>query len=480
MYNEDHSDDDDDDDEAAAPEVHLGFAVKPEGPMQLLRNHFPSKMGGTPAWLDPVRLPSTQQLQCLDSGLQLRFLLQVYSAVNDDPRAFHRSIYLFISPQGSGLGRPGAVRAYRCQLPRRTPFYSADPPNEFDPPRALAAADARSAVLRNPRWAARAQQDDLSAGSAGGGGGGGNGAGRSAIPCFPELALEVQPEPDEEEQQLGGDEHARRLMDEYKSAGAGGDAAAAERLMLAGGKGDSAVAGSAVEGDVRPASAAPKLEGGGSCLAGQASVGAGGVPFNQDMDPELDDFSNFTARIARAPAQCLRYVFDEDAKPLWASRARRPAEVPPCHLCGGPRRFEFQVMPQALHFMQVDSSDAEAPDWATIAVYTCAASCAPCAPHPSVESIPHTGDPAIIESYVGEMVVIHGLQAKPELNGARGLLVEWVAESERWVVESLKDGSCVRVRPANLRPIAREKGAPTTELREGGYAEEWVWLQTQE
>ena len=68
-----------------------------------------------------------------------------------------------------------------------------------------------------------------------------------------------------------------------------------------------------------------------------------------------------------------------------------------------------------------------------------------------------------------------------QLNGCRGLLVEWVAESERWVVESLDKSraTTIRVRPANLKPV-RERGVAAPELREGGYAEEYVWLQTQE
>jgi len=136
-------------------------------------------------------------------------------------------------------------------------------------------------------------------------------------------------------------------------------------------------------------------------------------------------------------------------------------------------------MPQAIHFLGVDSSDAEAPDWATIAVYTCAASCAPAAPHPPAEAIPAGSDEAVLASYIGELVEVHGLQAKPELNGSRGLLVEWIADSERWVIESVVDGGRIRVRPANLRPVLG-KGANAAGVRDGGYAEEYVWLQTQE
>ena len=83
-------------------------------------------------------------------------------------------------------------------------------------------------------------------------------------------------------------------------------------------------------------------------------------------------------RMARAPEQCIRYRFDAEARPLWPSRENRaPRHIPPCPRCGAARQFEFQVLPQALHFMGVDSSQAEAPDWSTIAVYTCSASCAP-------------------------------------------------------------------------------------------------------
>lgn len=71
----------------------------------------------------------------------------------------------------------------------------------------------------------------------------------------------------------------------------------------------------------------------------------------QALSPE---FLNFTQRTGREPRQCLRYCFEAGARPLWAHRlGRAPHPVPNCPQCGGPRRFEFQVMPQALHFMQV-------------------------------------------------------------------------------------------------------------------------------
>ena len=53
-------DDEDDEDAASASgsdqghEVQLGFAEEPERPHFLRRHFFPSKVGGEPAWLDPV------------------------------------------------------------------------------------------------------------------------------------------------------------------------------------------------------------------------------------------------------------------------------------------------------------------------------------------------------------------------------------------------------------------------------------------
>ena len=70
----------------------------------------------------------------------LRFLLQVYAPINDDPRAFHRAVYVFISPRGSALGAPGTVRAFRSQLPRANAYYPFEPPEAHDRPRRLSAA----------------------------------------------------------------------------------------------------------------------------------------------------------------------------------------------------------------------------------------------------------------------------------------------------------------------------------------------------
>lgn len=55
----------------------LGFVEPAEDAADLLRHRFPSKLGGRPAWLDPLRLPSPEQLTCGATGRPLDFLLQV-------------------------------------------------------------------------------------------------------------------------------------------------------------------------------------------------------------------------------------------------------------------------------------------------------------------------------------------------------------------------------------------------------------------
>ncbi len=409
----DSSSSDGEDDEQGgddSEEISLGFAVECD-PTALLRNRFASKLGGPPAWLDPVQLPLESELRCAVSGLHLQFVLQVYAPINDDPRAFHRALYLFVTPQGSELGQPGTVRAFRTQLPRENDFYPFEPPGDADRPRALTAEHAAVAACRCRPFASDPPE---------------------AAGWFKEHELAVEPEPGPEEIACGAQaEQLSRLVDAYRDAQSSGGAKPDEVDTSAFGK----------------------------------------------LDTEVNDFSTFTARLARAPEQCLRYTFGAHDAPLWASRHRRPpaGSVPPCR-CGSPRRFECQLMPQALAYMGIDSEDPESPDWATIAIYTCAASCAPTPPLPVAAdgsgSLADPADPVAAAAAVGAEVRVDGLQSRPALNGARGRLLDWHAPSARWSVE-FEGGEGLRVRSSNLWPTA-DPAAP----REGGYAEEYVWVQT--
>ncbi|NXA38172.1 PDCD2 protein, partial [Eudromia elegans] len=85
-------------------------------------------------------------------------------------------------------------------------------------------------------------------------------------------------------------------------------------------------------------------------------------------------FQKFKERIAAEPEQIIRYCRGGEG-PIWVSGENIPEEkdIPDCS-CGAKRIFEFQIMPQLLNHLQVDSL-GESIDWGTLVVYTCAESC---------------------------------------------------------------------------------------------------------
>ncbi|KAF8387765.1 hypothetical protein HHK36_026420 [Tetracentron sinense] len=97
---------------------------------------------------------------------------------------------------------------------------------------------------------------------------------------------------------------------------------------------------------------------------------------NFEGDSDKRSWASFQERIAKAPEQVLRYCRDANAKPLWPVSSGRSSEadIPKCKYCDGPLGFEFQILPQLLYYFGV-KNDADSLDWATIVVYTCAASC---------------------------------------------------------------------------------------------------------
>ncbi|KAI3431726.1 hypothetical protein D9Q98_004768 [Chlorella vulgaris] len=353
----------------------LGFVQPPRKRTDLLRHRFPSKVGGRPAWLDPLHLPTEEQLTCRVTGKPLNYLLQVYAPLDGNPSAFHRALFLFVSPDGDKLVQAGSVRALRCQLSRANRFYPPDPPKKTDvrPPQ-LPEDDRRSSLARD-RWrvleheqqqqqqqqqaANGAASSRLSQGAAAAVGGvqgaaaggelaaatgdraeGGEEEGSPlCVPqgaLFPEAEVVVEPEDDgSDDDGAGQDQYVRQLVQQYKQQTAQG-AYSEEEL---------------------PGSLVDELEG--------------------RISPEQRHFATFQARVGKEPAQCLRYCFDAGATPLWPSSKNIPgrADVPACERCGAPRQFEFQVMPQMLVHLGVEADDPLAPDWGAIAVYSCSASC---------------------------------------------------------------------------------------------------------
>ena len=325
----------------------LGF-VDPAPPSSLLRHRFPSKLGGRPAWLDPVHLPP--DLVCRVTGAPLDFLAQLYAPLESSPSAFHRTLFVFVSPAGGRLGEPGAVRAFRCQLPRANAFYGDTPAEANAPPPpapppavpdrwGMAAAEAEIAAGRPPPPLADGGRLFAEAELVVGGDGGGSSS------------------EDEDCTDAHTSSSAASLMAKLKAAAAA--VPGGPTIVVEGGNGDAAMAQASDDDDDDDNEATADF---------MSALEAG-------VHPDAAAMADFAALVAPAPDQVLRYRRDAGARPVWPRAAPTPPPPPPCAACGSPRVFEVQLLPQLLNFLGVDADAASSPDWAAAAVYTCAASC---------------------------------------------------------------------------------------------------------
>lgn len=83
-------------------------------------------------------------------------------------------------------------------------------------------------------------------------------------------------------------------------------------------------------------------------------------------------FQRFVRKTKDNPQQVLRYHRwpENDSMVLWVSKkGRLAASPPPCKYCQGPRKFEFQLLPQLLNSFE------DIMDFGTIVLYTCTSSC---------------------------------------------------------------------------------------------------------
>ncbi|KAJ2515920.1 hypothetical protein H4217_004894 [Coemansia sp. RSA 1939] len=111
------------------------------------------------------------------------------------------------------------------------------------------------------------------------------------------------------------------------------------------------------------------------------------VPVNNERadDSAVDvdsEFLAFQSRIARNTDQVIRYArspfSNKTGEPLYVSSMEKPkidVDVPRCGHCGATREFEFQIMPQLLNYLSIDSTDPSSIDWGTLLVYTCPRNC---------------------------------------------------------------------------------------------------------
>lgn len=360
---EDYDDEEDDEDEEP---VYLGFAEKPEHDWCLLRQQFPSKAGGVPAWLDPDNLPSGRSCVCDLCGEPLQFLLQVNAPLDGKNSTFRRVLFVFMCLSMNCLlqdqheqwkrlpEKPSrSVKVFRCQLPEDNPFYpsgdskadkNVKPLTSGAPlcnwcgtwkgdkfcsscKRARYCSQKHQAMHWRAGHKSQCQQLNLLSSDSNTCNGGTTTANVPKV-----VSKTIWPE-----YEIISDDET-----EYDKTMSEDDACADTSL----------VSRSRVDESMK--SLMDSFEG----------------------DGDKKSWASFQVRIAKAPEQVLRYRKSINAKPLWPMASGRPskADIPKCNSCGGPSCFEFQILSQLLYYFGVNN-DADSLDWATIAVYTCEASC---------------------------------------------------------------------------------------------------------
>ncbi|XP_053153816.1 programmed cell death protein 2 isoform X1 [Hemicordylus capensis] len=335
--------------------VELGFVEAVAAAWRLRSDQFPCKVGGRPAWLGEAGLPGPSELRCGACEQPCAFLLQLYAPIEGRPEAFHRSLFLFGCRRPScyrSVGSaPGCLRVFRNQLPRKNDTYSYDPPPE-DPPveeetcvnlqlkcgahlcRVCGCLGSkRCSRCHKAHYCSKDHQAmDWRAGhkvscteSA---------QTNVAIPdhkfIFPEYEIVIEPE------EIDSNASKTKQEDIDKN----------EELTSAD-----------ITNEISESLDEKLLE---------------KMAKHETQEDKI--FQKFKERISLEPEQIIRYCRDGEG-PIWISGENVPqeTEIPNCP-CGSKRVFEFQVMPQLLNHLKVDSLE-ESIDWGILAIYTCAENC---------------------------------------------------------------------------------------------------------
>jgi len=362
-------------------DLDLGYAepISYQDSWFLESRFFPSKIGGLPAWLNPEFLPSSDELKCPKCSEPCVFLTQIYAPRNSSEDTFHRAIFVFLcrkgtcyqddseSPEESSKLTP--LLTFRCQLPKINAYWPSEPPEEDESYRpdltpakwsqlcrvcGCPAAGEKSLCggCKKVRYCCKDHQTaDWKHGGH---------KKECADPAFdpskpqkrkknvkkvvlPEFELIIEPaekhdypkdDHDDDDDDDGGEINPKEL-EKFKKLEAAGHA------------------GTLTEGDMKSK--------------------------EKEDETEVDmAFVKFKAVIKKNPDQVLRY--QDSGKPLWISKKGRISDperqIPPCEACGARRVFEFQVMPQMLNHLSLDTALNEASiDWGVLAVYTCSENC---------------------------------------------------------------------------------------------------------
>lgn len=371
--------DDEEDGEKEEDRMILGFVQKPENPYSLARHFFPSKAGGTPAWLDPINIPTVMDSCCGICGNPLQFLIQVYAPIEEKDDAFHRTLSVFMCPSMACLQQDQieqrklpmekasrSVKVFRCQLARENPFYPVDPPKHDGHDAPLSSGVALCSWCGTWR------------------------GGKICSGC--KMARYCSRQHQVDHWRAGHAADCRQILSLSTSVvavnGLTGNCNSSQVVSADGSQNDYLV--KAASTHLWPELEIIDEEEGNMDSEGlDEQVPENAIATNQQKDEEFlrqftgmeasrdqKHWASFQARISRYPDQVLRYCRSKNAKILWPRLEGQPriTDIPKCTLCEGPRYFEFQILPQLLYFFKVQN-DSDSLDWGTIVIYACPTSC---------------------------------------------------------------------------------------------------------
>ncbi|KAL3942447.1 MAG: hypothetical protein SGBAC_003370 [Bacillariaceae sp.] len=317
--------------------VQLGFSIALEDDehRSLIAHKSPQwqawdggQIGGRPSWLQPKDIPLSG-MQCAVCSKTLVFVCQIYAPVDEvTPEAFHRSLYLFACASKECANKPeGTVKVLRAQLPEENPYYPSQPeeevnwtkhtPSSWDVNLCAVCGQRGKGFcsLQQKHFCGKQHQIECKNCNPQS-----TGDGKAFFPSVyteSELVVEEEPSPKESKTALesrgiftndGNDEDADLEQEDLNAI-------------------------------------------------------TGAITSEASRDPTTIEFYARTKGLPNVQDQCLRYMrwpSEESASranmPLWMTSDHQPPKemIPHCNYCGTDRSFEFQIMPQMIHFLMQD------------------------------------------------------------------------------------------------------------------------------
>ncbi|CAO3623700.1 unnamed protein product [Cunninghamella blakesleeana] len=346
----------------------LGYAEEPEFP--LTADSFPSKSGGKPAWLNPEKVLSINDVTCGLCEQPMVLLVQLYTPEDFPPEAFHRTIYVFCCKNGSCVKQDWkkCFKVFRSQLPKENGYYPPPPeedeeeedieftPKSYKPPTlcVICGIEGTKACgqCKSTHYCSKEHQMvDWN------------------MCLHKQYCKKIKDMNSQEKEQVEQLRQKRifqemEIVSEPEGRGEDGEE---EDAQLA-----HTLANSKNEEDDQHGNNDPT----------EKALVPVGEEHEEDTEVAVDDtFLKFQLRIQLYPEQILRYDRVEydmpDREPLWVQDEQKPTHaIPSCDQCGGPRTFEFQLLSTLLNYLDVSHIANDSLDWGSLFIYSCKKNCA--------------------------------------------------------------------------------------------------------